>query len=305
MPKTLLILLGPTGVGKTDLSIDIAKYYNTEIISCDSRQIYKEMRIGTAVPDQQTLETIPHHFIRSHSIYDYYNASKFEVEVLERLDLLFQKRDVVLMTGGSMMYIDALCKGIDDLPEVDDELRQSLMARMEAEGIESLRNELKYHDPIYYNEVDLRNPKRILHALEICLMTGKPYSSLRINQTKKRSFQIIKLGLNRDREVLYNRINQRVDIMFSEGIEKEAIELYPFRHLNSLNTLGYRELFDYFDGKITIEEAKEKIKANSRKYARKQLTWFRRDPEIKWFTPDMKDEIIAYADLQLQAENLL
>jgi len=305
MPKTLLILLGPTGVGKTDLSIDIAKYYNTEIISCDSRQIYKEMRIGTAVPDQQTLETIPHHFIRSHSIYDYYNASKFEVEVLERLDLLFQKRDVVLMTGGSMMYIDALCKGIDDLPEVDDELRQSLVARMEAEGIESLRNELKYHDPIYYNEVDLRNPKRILHALEICLMTGKPYSSLRINQTKKRSFQIIKLGLNRDREVLYNRINQRVDIMFSEGIEKEAIELYPFRHLNSLNTVGYRELFDYFDGKITIEEAKEKIKANSRKYARKQLTWFRRDPEIKWFTPDMKDEIIAYADLQLQAENLL
>jgi len=304
MPKTLLILLGPTGVGKTDLSIEIAKYYNTEIISCDSRQIYKEMRIGTAVPDQQTLETIPHHFIRSHSIHDYYNASKFEVEVLERLELLFQKKDVVLMTGGSMMYIDALCKGIDDLPEVDDELRQSLMARMEAEGIESLRNELKYHDPVYYNEVDLRNPKRILHALEICLMTGKPYSSFRINQTKKRPFQIIKLGLNRDREVLYNRINQRVDIMFSEGIEKEAIDLYPFRHLNSLNTVGYRELFDYFDGTITIEEAKERIKANSRKYARKQLTWFRRDPEIKWFTPDMKDEIIAYADQQLQEGSL-
>jgi len=304
MPKTLLILLGPTGVGKTDLSIEIAKYYNTEIISCDSRQIYKEMRIGTAVPDQQTLETIPHHFIRSHSIHDYYNASKFEVEVLERLELLFQKKDVVLMTGGSMMYIDALCKGIDDLPEVDDELRQSLMARMEAEGIESLRNELKYHDPVYYNEVDLRNPKRILHALEICLMTGKPYSSFRINQAKKRPFQIIKLGLNRDREVLYNRINQRVDIMFSEGIEKEAIDLYPFRHLNSLNTVGYRELFDYFDGTITIEEAKERIKANSRKYARKQLTWFRRDPEIKWFTPDMKDEIIAYADQQLQEGSL-
>jgi len=304
MPKSLIILLGPTGVGKTDLSIEIAKYYNTEIISCDSRQIYKEMRIGTAVPDLQTLETIPHHFIRSHSIHDYYNASKFEVEVLERLELLFQKKEVVLMTGGSMMYIDALCKGIDDLPEVDDELRRSLMARMEAEGIESLRNELKYYDQAYYNEVDLRNPKRILHALEICLMTGKPYSSFRINQTKKRPFQIIKLGLNRDREVLYNRINQRVDIMFSEGIEKEAIDLYPFRHLNSLNTVGYRELFDYFDGTITIEEAKAKIKANSRKYARKQLTWFRRDPEIKWFTPDMKDEIIAYADLKLQAGKL-
>ena len=280
MPKTLLILLGPTGVGKTDLSIDIAKYYNTEIISCDSRQIYKEMSIGTAVPDQQTLETIPHHFIRSHSIHDYFNASKFEIEVLEKLELLFQKKDIVLMSGGSMMYIDAVCKGIDDLPEVDEYLRRSLMERMEHEGIESLRNELKYHDPSYYDEVDLRNPKRILHALEICLMTGKPYSSFRINQPKKRPFNIIKIGLNRDREVLYNRINERVEAMFKEGIEKEAINLYPFRHLNSLNTVGYRELFDCFDGKITLEEAEEKIKANSRKYARKQLTWFRRDSEI-------------------------
>ena len=303
MPKTLLILLGPTGVGKTELSLEIAKYFNTEIISCDSRQIYKEMSIGTAVPDQQTLETVPHHFIRSHSIHDYYNASKFEVEVLERLELLFQKQDVVLMTGGSMMYIDALCKGIDDLPEVDGELRRSLMERMETEGIESLRNELRYHDPAYYNEVDLRNPKRILHALEICLMTGKPYSTFRINQPKKRPFNIVKLGLNRDREVLYNRINQRVDAMFDEGIEKEALSLFPFRHLNSLNTVGYRELFDYFDGKITIEEAREKIKANSRKYARKQLTWFRRDPEIAWFTPDMKNEIIAFADQKLLEEN--
>jgi len=303
MPKTLLILLGPTGVGKTELSLEIAKYFNTEIISCDSRQIYKEMSIGTAVPDQQTLETVPHHFIRSHSIHDYYNASKFEVEVLERLRLLFQKQDVVLMTGGSMMYIDALCKGIDDLPEVDGELRRSLMERMETEGIESLRNELRYHDPAYYNEVDLRNPKRILHALEICLMTGKPYSTFRINQPKKRPFNIVKLGLNRDRAVLYNRINQRVDAMFDEGIEKEALSLFPFRHLNSLNTVGYRELFDYFDGKITLEEAREKIKANSRKYARKQLTWFRRDPEIAWFTPDMKNEIIAFADQKLLEEN--
>jgi len=301
MPKSLIILLGPTGIGKTDLSIELAKYYNTEIISCDSRQIYKEMSIGTAVPDQQTLETIPHHFIRSHSIHDYFNASKFEIEVLERLELLFQKMDVVLMTGGSMMYIDALCKGIDDLPEVDAELRKSLMERMKTEGIESLRNELRYHDPEYYNEVDLRNPKRILHALEICLMTGSPYSTFRKNQPRKRPFNIIKLGLNRDREVLYNRINQRVDAMFDEGLEKEAKNLYPFRHLNSLNTVGYRELFDYFDGNITLEEAKEKVKANTRKYARKQLTWFRRDSEITWFTPDMKNEIIAFADQQLQA----
>lgn len=303
MSKTLLILLGPTGVGKTELSLEIAKYFNTEIISCDSRQIYKEMSIGTAVPDQRTLETVPHHFIRSHSIHDYYNASKFEVEVLERLELLFQKKDVVLMTGGSMMYIDALCKGIDDLPEVDGELRRSLMERMETEGIESLRNELRYHDPAYYNEVDLRNPKRILHALEICLMTGKPYSAFRINEPKKRPFNIVKLGINRDREVLYNRINDRVDTMFMNGLEKEAVDLFPFRHLNSLNTVGYRELFDYFDGKIMLEEAREKIKANSRKYARKQLTWFRRDPEITWFTPDMKNEIIVFADQKLLAEN--
>ena len=182
MPKTLLILLGPTGIGKTNLSVNIAKQYATEIVSCDSRQIYKEMSIGTAVPDRQTLDQITHHFIRSHSMHDYYNASKFEIEVLDTLEVLFQKRDIVLMTGGSMMYIDALCKGIDDLPEVDAQLRRSLVERLENEGIESLRGELRYHDPVYYNEVDLRNPKRILHALEICLMTGKPYSSFRINQ---------------------------------------------------------------------------------------------------------------------------
>jgi tRNA dimethylallyltransferase len=260
------------------------------------------MSIGTAVPDQRVLESIPHHFIRSHSIHDYYNASKFEIEVLERLELLFQKKDIVLMTGGSMMYIDALCKGIDDLPEVDEEIRRSLMARMESEGIESLRNELRYYDPVYYNEVDLRNPKRILHALEICLMTGIPYSSFRTNQPKERPFHIIKLGLNLDREILYNRINHRVEKMFEDGLEQEALNLYPFRHLNSLNTVGYRELFDYFDGKMTIKEAKEKIKANSRKYARKQLTWFRRDPEITWFTPDMRDEIIAFANRQISSE---
>ena len=299
MPKFLIILLGPTGVGKTDLSIELARYYHTDIISCDSRQIYKEMSIGTAVPDQQILASVPHHFIRSHSIHDYYNASKFEVEVLERLELLFQKKEVVLMTGGSMMYIDALCKGIDDLPEVDEELRRSLMDRLESEGIESLRNELRFHDPVYYSEVDLRNPKRILHALEICLMTGSPYSTFRTNQPKKRPFKIIKLGLNLDRGDLYNRINQRVEKMFDEGLEQEARNLFPFRHLNSLNTVGYRELFDFLDGKMTIEEAKEKIKANSRKYARKQLTWFRRDTEITWFTPEMKDEIIAFANQQL------
>ena len=299
MLKSLLILLGPTGVGKTDLSIDLASYYQTEIISCDSRQIYKEMNIGTAVPDLQILESVPHHFVGSHSIHDYYNASKFEVEVLQKLEMLFQKNEVVLMTGGSMLYIDALCKGIDDLPEVDEEIRRLLMQRMETEGIESLRNELRFYDPVYYEEVDLRNPKRILHALEICLMTGSPYSSFRTNQHRERPFNIIKIGINRDRDVLYNRINQRVDQMFEKGLEQEARSLYSFRHLNSLNTVGYRELFDCFDGKMSVEEAKEKIKANSRKYARKQLTWFRRDTEIQWFTPEMKDEIISFTNAQL------
>ena len=302
MPKSLIILLGPTGVGKTDLSIDIARYFNTEIISCDSRQIYREMRIGTAVPDSQTLESIPHHFIRSHSIHDQFNARKFEIEVLERLETLFLDTDIVLMTGGSMLYIEALCKGLDDFPDVDPELRKNLMNRLESEGIEQLQNELFELDPTYYCEVDLQNPKRVLHALEICLMTGKPYSELRTNQTRKRPFNILKIGLNCDRELLYERINQRVDKMFEEGLEKEANNLQPFCQLNSLNTVGYRELFEYFEGKITLEQSKEKIKANSRKYARKQLTWFRRDPEITWFTPDMKDEIITFIDEQLKLD---
>ena len=300
MPKFLIILLGPTGVGKTDLSIELAKYYNTEIISCDSRQIYKEMTIGTAVPDQWILDAVPHHFIRSHSIHDYYNASKFELEALGKLEVLHKESEIALMTGGSMMYIDALCKGIDDLPEVDEELRKSLMQRMQTEGIESLRNELRFYDPLYYNEVDLRNPKRILHALEICIMTGLPYSSFRTRKIKNRPFSVIKIGLNLERELLYNRINLRVDKMFEEGLEQEALTLYPHRHLNSLNTVGYRELFDYFDGTLTRWEAREKIKANSRKYARKQLTWFRRDPEITWFAPEMKTGILAYINSQLE-----
>jgi len=302
MPKTLIILLGPTGVGKTDLSLEIARHFSTEIISCDSRQIFSEMRIGTAVPEENILKQVQHHFIHSHSIHDYYNASKFEIEVLHTLDTLFKKLDAVLMTGGSMLYIDAVCKGIDDLPEVDAELRKSLILRLETEGIDVLRNELCFLDPEYYSKVDLQNPKRILHALEICLMTGKPYSMFRTNQPKQRDFNIIKIGLNRERAILYKRINERVDEMFKEGLVDEARALYPFRNLNTLNTVGYRELFDFFDKKINLEEAKEKIKANSRKYARKQLTWFSRDSEVNWFSPDSGNEIISFLERQLKQD---
>ena len=296
MAKTLIVLLGPTGVGKTDLSIQIAQHFGTEIISCDSRQLFREMLIGTAVPEAKYLDTIPHHFIASHSVTEYYSAARFENDVMHLLDKLFAGNDVVLMTGGSMLYIDAVCKGIDDLPDVDIELRDNLLKRYANEGLDNLRGELKILDPDYYHTVDLQNPKRILHALEICLMTGKPYSSFRSNQTKNRYFNIIKIGLNRDRTELYDRINRRVDAMFEAGLEEEARTLLSYKTLNSLNTVGYRELFDHFDGLCTLDEAREKIKANSRKYARKQLTWFRRDPEVKWFHPSEDAEIISSLD---------
>lgn len=250
------------------------------------------MTVGTAVPDMDVLNQIPHHFIHSHSIFEKYNASKFETEVMILLQKLFEKHDVVVMTGGSMLYIDAVCKGIDDLPDIDPEIRENLKERMKTEGIESLRSELKLVDPDYYHEADLRNPVRIIHALEIFYATGKPFSSQRTKTQKQRNFRIVKICLNRDRSELYNRINQRVGEMMAAGLEQEALRLYPHRHLNTLNTVGYRELFDYFDGACTLEEAVEKIKSNSHKYARKQLTWFRKDPEIQWFHPDQYPEIL-------------
>lgn len=294
MDKTLIVLLGPTGVGKTDLSIDIASSFRTSIVSCDSRQIYHEMKIGTAVPSEKQLAAVPHYFIRSLSVKEYYNSWQFEQQALERIHQLHQTNDVVLMTGGSMMYIDAVCKGIDDIPTIDPELRKQLMSRYEREGIESIRTQLESLDPEFYKQVDLNNAKRVLHAVEVCLMAGKPYSSLRTNVSKDRGFRIVKIGLIRDKEDLYDRINKRVDQMLEDGLLEEARQLYPYREYNALNTVGYKEWFDCFDGKIDEAEAIRLIKRNSRRYAKKQLSWFRRDTEIRWFHPGDRQEIQAY-----------
>lgn len=291
MSKTLVVLLGPTGVGKTDLSIDIAKYFNTSIISCDSRQIYQEMSIGTAVPTKEQLETVTHYFIQTLSVKNYYNSWQFEQQALQKIEELFQHSDVVVMTGGSMMYIDAVCKGIDDIPTISPELRAELMEKYEKEGLDAIRKMLKELDPLFYDAVDLNNGKRVLHAVEVCLMAGKPYSSLRINAPRKREFGILKIGLIREKEELYERINRRVDSMLQEGLETEVRTLYPLRHLNSMNTVGYKEFFDYFDGTIDYNEAVRLIKRNSRRYAKKQMSWFRRDTDIQWFHPDQKAEI--------------
>jgi len=296
MTKTLIIILGPTAIGKTDLSIEVAKHYNTEIISCDSRQIYKELSIGTAIPNPQQLHTVNHRMIQNHSITEYYNASDYEVEAMKNIEEIFDSHDQAIMSGGSMMFIDVVCNGIDDLPTIDPEIRKEIINRFEKEGLEPLRVELKRIDPEYYSIVDLKNHKRILHALEIFYMTGKKYSELRTNTKKKRDFNIVKIGLNTDRSILHKRINARVDKMIEEGLIEEVRAVCPFRQLNSLNTVGYKELFDYFDNNITLDDAIELIKRNSRRYARRQLTWFNKDKEIKWFEPNQTQEIINYLD---------
>lgn len=297
--KTLLVILGPTGVGKTDQSIEIALHYRTSVISCDSRQMYREMRIGTAVPSPQQLAAVSHYFIQHLSVHDYYNSWQFETDALAKIRELFQEREVVVMTGGSMLYIDAVCKGIDDIPTIAPEVRAHLMGIYEREGLEPIRQMLKELDPVFYNQVDLNNGKRVLHAVEVCRMAGVPYSALRTNTPKERGFRIIRIGLNREREELYERINRRVDGMLEAGLEEEAMKLWPLRHLNALNTVGYKEFFDYFEGKSTYEEAVALIKRNSRRYARKQLSWFRRDKDIHWFPPDALADIFDFLDKEL------
>lgn len=295
MPS-LLVLIGPTGVGKTELSLRLAERYHTCIVSADSRQLYADLKIGTAAPTPEQLARVEHHLVGTLQLADYYSAARYEEEVMNLLPGLFVKHPVVLLTGGSMMYVDAVCKGIDDIPTVDDETRRFLLQRYEEEGLERLCAELKLLDPEYYVEVDLRNSKRVIHALEICYMTGKTYTSFRTRQVKERPFRMVKVGLTRDREELYCRINLRVDQMMADGLLEEARRVYPYRALNSLNTVGYKELFKYLDGEWTLDFAVEKIKQNSRIYSRKQMTWFKRDADIRWFHPEQEAEITAYLD---------
>lgn len=284
--KTLIVLTGPTGVGKTELSLQLARQLDSPIISCDSRQMYREMRIGTAAPSREQLQQVPHFFVGQLSIHDYYSAARFESDVLNLTAQLFQDHEYLLMCGGSMLYIDAVCQGIDDMPDVDPELRRELLTRYQQNGLDDILAQLRLLDPVYYREVDRKNHKRVLHGLEICLMTGRPYSEFRLKTPKVRDFNIVKYCLNREREDLYRRIDRRVEQMMADGLEEEARRLLPWRHLNALNTVGYREMFDYFDGSISKEEAVARIRFNTHKYARKQLSWFRRDPAYHWLSPD-------------------
>ncbi|MFV0404807.1 MAG: tRNA (adenosine(37)-N6)-dimethylallyltransferase MiaA [Bacteroides graminisolvens] len=300
MAKNLLVIIGPTGVGKTELSLRIAENFGTEIVSADSRQLYANLKIGTAAPTPEELQRVPHHFIGTLQLTDYYSAAQYEEDALKLLDHLFQTKDVVILTGGSMMYVDAVCKGIDDIPTVDEETRKTLLERYEKEGLEQLCAELKLLDPDYYKIVDLKNHKRVIHALEICYMTGKTYTSFRTQEKKTRPFRMIKIGLTRDREELYARINQRVDIMMEQGLLDEVKQVYPYRQLNSLNTVGYKELFNYLDGEWALPFTIDKIKQNSRIYSRKQMTWFKRDEEIRWFHPNQEEDILTYIKQKIQ-----
>ena len=296
----LLVLLGPTGVGKTNISLRLAEYFGCPIVSSDSRQLYRELKIGTAAPTEDQLSRVKHYFIGSHSILDEYSAGQYEIDVLALLDELFQSNKMAMLVGGSMMYIDAICNGMDDIPTVDPQLRQFWMDEYAEKGLEFIQNELLRLDPKHYEEVDLLNAKRILHALEICTTTGKPYSDLRTGQRKERPFQVLKIGLNRPRPELYERINARVEEMMTDGLLQEAEQFHVYKQLNTLNTVGYKELYEYMDGKWPLNFAVNMIKQDSRRYAKRQLTWFNRDKEINWFHPDSEEDILKFVNYNLQ-----
>lgn len=283
MNKTLITVVGPTAIGKTSLSIVLAKHFSCEIISCDSRQFYKEMQIGTAVPSEEELVEVPHHFIQNRSIQDQYSVGQFEKEALSLLDLLFTKNNFVVMVGGSGLYVDAILKGLDYFPKVDPDVRKSLNQLLQKDGIETLQAQLEYLDPESYQSIDIQNPHRVIRALEICLGTAKKYSHFKNKPKTPRNFNSIKIGLNAPREIIYQRIEQRVDSMIQEGLIDEAKKLYPFKELNALQTVGYRELFSYFDKTFTLDFAISEIKKNTRRFAKRQNTWFKKDSEIQWF----------------------
>ena len=316
--NSLIVITGPTGVGKTEICLQIAEHYGIDIINADSRQIFAEIPIGTAAPTAEQMQRVRHYFVGTHHIGDYYSASNYEQDVLELIRKLAEvegqrskdegqgehpspnnHHPIALLSGGSMMYIDAVCNGIDDIPTIRDDIRNEMKRRLEEEGLDALLEELSRLDPEHYAIVDRKNPRRILHALEICHQTGRTYTSFRTGEKRKRPFNIIKIGLNRDRDELYERINMRVLDMMEQGLEQEARAMLPHRELNALNTVGYKEMFQYFDGVIPLEEAIRQIQSNSRRYARKQLTWYKRDAEIMWFNPENVNEITNYIDSRL------
>ncbi len=304
--KTLITLQGPTGVGKTELSLRLAEFFDTCILNADSRQVYRDIPIGTAAPTEAERQRVPHHFVGMLALDDYYSAAQYESDVLQLLnDEVFPQKDVAILSGGSMMYVDAVCKGIDDIPTIDAETREMMRERYEREGLEPLAEELRLLDPDYYAECDIRNPKRVVHALEICYMTGRTYTSFRVRRKAHRPFRIIKVGLQREREELYDRINRRVDCMMQDGWLDEARRVLPFRHCNSLNTVGYKELFKYLDGEWELDFALEKIRRNTRVYSRKQMTWFRRDEEVRWFHPEDANGILDYLQAVLKTPDLI
>lgn len=300
MKKNLIIIAGPTAVGKTALSVELAKYYACPVISADSRQFYKEMSIGTAKPSLVEMQSVPHYFIDHISIHDTYNVGQFERDAIELIDNLFKINDTLILVGGSGLYINAVMNGVDEFEEIPTEIREKIIKDYEEKGLTFLQEELKTRDEVYYNQVDINNPQRIMRALEVCIHTQKPYSGFRKKEKKERFFNTINLLININREALYSKINQRVDIMMEQGLLEEVKNLYPYKHLNALNTVGYKEMFDYIDGKISLEEATNLIKQNTRRYAKRQLTWFNHQGEFETFEPTDLEKIKAYLDIVIQ-----